>query len=225
MSGSRSAPATSPVSPTLSIQTHDSCPPAETAIVDNGIGEFNDAAAPLHEGAPLSSFRVDPAGGVVAARSCPTLGRCCELQQQFGLPQHRRRWSCRGSRLRGPCADSWLHCFYGNIRLSGRQISTARSGTTASPACCLSRNREACDAEALPTRSLLSWRVKRAAGQSDRARQRHLSPRKGFRCHHDVWYGVGGCSGCAIGALQRRCHCGAPCARRNAGCCSAETLR
>lgn len=33
--------------------------------------------------------------------------------------------------------------------------------------------------------------------------QRHLSPRKGFRCAHDVWYGAGGCSGCAIGALQR----------------------
>ncbi len=33
--------------------------------------------------------------------------------------------------------------------------------------------------------------------------QRHLSPRKGFRCAHDIWFETGGCSGYAINALQQ----------------------
>ena len=91
MSESRSAPAKSPVSPTLSIQTHDSCPPAETAIVDNGIGEFNDAAAPLHEVAPLSCFARDATGGVIGGAGGRRWGRCCELHQRWVASEHRRR--------------------------------------------------------------------------------------------------------------------------------------
>ncbi|MFO1341840.1 MAG: GNAT family N-acetyltransferase [Burkholderiales bacterium] len=134
MSESRSAPATSPVSPTLSIQTHDSCPPAETAIVDNGIGEFNDAAAPLHEVAPLSCFARDPAGGVVGGAVGRRWGRCCELQQLWVAPQHRRQGIGAAlvrafeahAQTHGCTASTWKHSAF------RRQISTARSGTTAS---------------------------------------------------------------------------------------------
>jgi hypothetical protein len=41
---------------TFNISTHDSYPPEETALVDRGLGEANDAAAPLHEVRPLSCF-------------------------------------------------------------------------------------------------------------------------------------------------------------------------
>ncbi len=74
-----------------SIQTHNRHPTAETAIVDHGIGEFNDAAAPLHEVEPLSCFARDATGGVIGGAVGRRWGRCCELQQLWVAPEHRRR--------------------------------------------------------------------------------------------------------------------------------------
>ena len=73
------------------METHDSCPPTETAIVDHGIGEFNDAAAPLHEVAPLSCFVRDASGAVIGGAVGRRWGRCCELQQLWVAPAHRRQ--------------------------------------------------------------------------------------------------------------------------------------
>ena len=50
----------------LVFSTHDSHPPTETAIVDAGLGESNEAAAPLHEVQAISCF-VRTEGGQVAA--------------------------------------------------------------------------------------------------------------------------------------------------------------
>ena len=41
----------------LNISVHDSYPPEETALVDRGLGEANDAAAPLHEVQPCHALR------------------------------------------------------------------------------------------------------------------------------------------------------------------------
>jgi hypothetical protein len=35
--------------PSVTITTHDDLPSTQSAIVDDGIGQSNDAAAPLHE--------------------------------------------------------------------------------------------------------------------------------------------------------------------------------
>jgi GNAT superfamily N-acetyltransferase len=82
--------------PALEITLHDDLPAAAAAIVDAGLGEFNDAAAPLHESRPLSCF-----ARLVSARPGPddvlggavgrTWGECCELQQLWVQAAYRRQ--------------------------------------------------------------------------------------------------------------------------------------
>jgi len=63
------------------IRSYETAPDELLALVDNGIGDFNNKAAPLHDVRPLSCFaeaadsRV--AGGVVGR----TWGECAEVQQ------------------------------------------------------------------------------------------------------------------------------------------------
>jgi GNAT superfamily N-acetyltransferase/uncharacterized glyoxalase superfamily protein PhnB len=71
------------------IDTHDSLPPAETALVDEGIGTANDAAAPLHEVRPLACFARDAAGAVLGGAVGRRWGACCELQQLWVQPAQR----------------------------------------------------------------------------------------------------------------------------------------
>ena len=66
---------------THTLSVHDDLPPAETALVDQGLGDANDAAAPLHEVQPLSCFARDEAGAVIVGAVGSTWGACCELQQ------------------------------------------------------------------------------------------------------------------------------------------------
>jgi GNAT superfamily N-acetyltransferase len=82
--------------PAFEITRHDDLPAEAAAIVDAGLGEFNDAAAPMHESKPLSCFaRVvgaragddDVLGGAVGR----TWGECCELQQLWVHAAHRRQ--------------------------------------------------------------------------------------------------------------------------------------
>lgn len=66
--------------------------PREAALrVDQGLGEANDAAAPLHEVVPLACFARDAAGTVIGGALGRRWGACCELQQLWVDPAWRRR--------------------------------------------------------------------------------------------------------------------------------------
>lgn len=74
----------------FNVTVHDSHPPDETALVDDGLGEANDAAAPLHEVRPLSCFARADDGRVVGGAVGRWWGQCCELQQIWVEPLQRR---------------------------------------------------------------------------------------------------------------------------------------
>jgi len=76
--------------PAISLSTHDDYTPEETAIVDAGLGEANAAAAPLHEVQPVSSFARTASGQVIGGAVGRRWGPCCELQQLWVEPTHRR---------------------------------------------------------------------------------------------------------------------------------------
>lgn len=76
--------------PAFSITLHDDVPETEGARVDAGLGESNRTAAPLDEVQPLACFArigADMIGGAVGR----TWGACCELQQLWVSPAHRRQ--------------------------------------------------------------------------------------------------------------------------------------
>jgi GNAT superfamily N-acetyltransferase len=75
----------------FNISVHDSYPPEETALVDRGLGEANDAAAPLYEVRPLSCFARTEDDRVVGGAVGRWWGQCCELQQLWVEPSYRRR--------------------------------------------------------------------------------------------------------------------------------------
>lgn len=75
----------------LSFSLHDDVPREEGQLVDTGLGTFNDAAAPLHEVRRLSCFARLPSGTAIGAAVGRTWGDCCELQQLWVEPQHRRQ--------------------------------------------------------------------------------------------------------------------------------------
>jgi ribosomal protein S18 acetylase RimI-like enzyme len=70
---------------------HGDVPRDEGRMVDTGLGDFNDAAAPLHEVRRLSCFARLPSGAVVGGAVGRTWGRCCELQQLWVAAEHRRQ--------------------------------------------------------------------------------------------------------------------------------------
>lgn len=76
---------------TFNVRVHDSYPPQETALVDHGLGEANDAATPLHEVRPLSCFACTKAGRVVGGAVSRWWGQCCELQQLWVEVSYRHR--------------------------------------------------------------------------------------------------------------------------------------
>jgi GNAT superfamily N-acetyltransferase len=78
-------PGASPVS----ISTHDELPPDANALVDAGLGEFNDQAAPLHEVHPLACLARNAEGRIVGGAIGRWWGRCCELQQLWVAPDAR----------------------------------------------------------------------------------------------------------------------------------------
>jgi len=73
----------------VSISTHDSCPSEEAAIVDRGIGDSDNAAAPLHEVQPISCFARSESGLVIGGAIGRRWGACCELRQLWVEPSHR----------------------------------------------------------------------------------------------------------------------------------------
>lgn len=81
----------------MRITTHDDLPRHEAELVDRGLGEANDAAAPLDEVRPVSAFARTTAGDVVGGAVGRRWGACCELQQLWVDPAHRGKGV--GSRL------------------------------------------------------------------------------------------------------------------------------
>ena len=75
----------------IAISRHDDCPEDAARIVDTGLGEANDAAAPLHEVRPISCFARLSSGEVIGGAVGRTWGACCELQQLWVSPSYRRR--------------------------------------------------------------------------------------------------------------------------------------
>jgi ribosomal protein S18 acetylase RimI-like enzyme len=82
-------------SPTFTV--YDDVPADVGAAVDAGLGEANAAAAPLHEVRGLSCVALLPTGEIVGGVIGRTWGLCCEVQQLWVHPAHRRRGV--GSRL------------------------------------------------------------------------------------------------------------------------------
>ena len=60
-------------------------------MVDEGLGESNLAAAPLGEVAPISCFAHGADGTVLGGAVGRRWGTCCELQQLWVAPAHRRQ--------------------------------------------------------------------------------------------------------------------------------------
>lgn len=73
----------------ITLTTHDELPPADVAVVDQGLDDANAAAAPLHEVRPLGCFARDGAGGVIGGAVGRTWGECAELQQLWVEPSRR----------------------------------------------------------------------------------------------------------------------------------------
>lgn len=77
--------------PEFRISSHDEPPAEARALVDEGLGRFNEEAAPLHEVRPLACFAHDDAGAVVGGAVGRRWGRACELQQLWVAPALRRQ--------------------------------------------------------------------------------------------------------------------------------------
>jgi len=75
----------------IAITLHDELPADEAGLVDSGLGDANEAAAPLHGVRALSAFARLPSGAVVGGAVGRTWGECCELQQLWVDPMRRRQ--------------------------------------------------------------------------------------------------------------------------------------
>lgn len=76
----------------LHYSVHDDSGPAGAAqAVDQGLGDYNEAAAPLHEVQPLTCYARDDDGRVIGGAVGRTWGACCELQQLWVAEAWRRR--------------------------------------------------------------------------------------------------------------------------------------
>jgi GNAT superfamily N-acetyltransferase len=73
------------------LTVHDQ-PDADAArIIDSGLGEANDAAAPLHEVRPLACYLREADDAVIGGAVGRRWGACAELQQLWVRPDLRRR--------------------------------------------------------------------------------------------------------------------------------------
>jgi|GEM_PF-537982 len=97
---------------------HDSIPADTAAAVDQGLGDSNDAAAPLHEARRLAVFAFDAAGALAGGAIGRTWGDNAELTQLWVKPALRkqglgadlvRRFEARAA-ARG-CRQAYLETF------------------------------------------------------------------------------------------------------------------
>ncbi|MFN9030172.1 MAG: GNAT family N-acetyltransferase [Betaproteobacteria bacterium] len=63
------------------VTAHDACPPEAARVIDTDLGDYNDAAAPLHEVRPISAVARDATGAVLGGAIGRRWGPCCELRQ------------------------------------------------------------------------------------------------------------------------------------------------
>lgn len=77
--------------PAFAITAHEAIPREDALVVDEGLGEYNDGAAPLHEVRPLACFARQGDGPVVGGAIGRTWGRHAELQQLWVDPARRHR--------------------------------------------------------------------------------------------------------------------------------------
>ncbi|MCW5658122.1 MAG: GNAT family N-acetyltransferase [Burkholderiaceae bacterium] len=75
----------------LRLTVHDEPDAAAARVVDQGLGDSNAAAAPLHEVRPLACFARAADGAVVGGAVGRRWGACAELQQLWVHPDLRRR--------------------------------------------------------------------------------------------------------------------------------------
>lgn len=75
---------------TVNWEVHDAVPGEPGRVVDDGIGQFNSEAAPLHDVQALSCFARGPEGTVIGGAVGRTWGTCCELQQLWVQAPYRR---------------------------------------------------------------------------------------------------------------------------------------
>ena len=69
----------------------DAPAPADTRVVDAGLGAANAAVASLADVRPLACFARTPAGAIIGGAVGRTWGECCELQQLWVDPAHRQQ--------------------------------------------------------------------------------------------------------------------------------------
>ncbi len=72
----------------MRIDTYNTLPP-EAELIDAGLGEFNQQAAPLHEVKPLAVIARNASGHVTAGAIGRTWDTACELQQLWVQPAQR----------------------------------------------------------------------------------------------------------------------------------------
>ena len=70
---------------------HDHVPPDAARVVDDGLGQSNEAAAPIDRIERVSCFASNASGAVVGGAVGRRWGECCELQQLWVDPAYRRR--------------------------------------------------------------------------------------------------------------------------------------
>ncbi|CAG0976724.1 acetyltransferase [Burkholderiales bacterium] len=75
----------------LLYSTHETPQPEAAAVVDAGIGGYNDAAAPLHEVRGLFVFARAAGGAVLGGAIGRSWGQCCELEQLWVAEERRRQ--------------------------------------------------------------------------------------------------------------------------------------
>jgi GNAT superfamily N-acetyltransferase len=73
------------------LTVHDAPDAGDARVVDTGLDDANDAAAPLHEVRPLACFLRDGDGAVVGGAVGRRWGECAELQQLWVRPDLRRQ--------------------------------------------------------------------------------------------------------------------------------------
>lgn len=73
----------------LTWEVHDAVPAEAGRVVDEGIGRFNNAAAPLKDVTRLSCFARSSSGAVVGGAVGRIWGECCELQQLWVEDRYR----------------------------------------------------------------------------------------------------------------------------------------